>query len=269
MPDSVDARLDSADIFFQNGNYSAAASELLEAVRLLSRDGKEIVSSISSEGFESPLFSAVRRVFSVFDTLPDSAELSVLMPEAAALLPEHAASPSEMLAAVSEIYEKAEAEAEEAAAGTADFSILQILLSLLSGQQSMRDILFSETGMYVSAASAAAPYLTGLLFISGGEAEASAEKADRLLFGPLKHLAELFYSLLTSSLTAGLLLLAVRRAIPVMRPSKSSAAAEVLMLAASNIPVLIAGLRGVAKELACLRAIIWGKEPDMETSNIV
>ena len=91
MPDSVDARLDSADIFFQNGNYSAAASELLEAVRLLSHDGREIVSSISSEGFESPLFSAVRRVFSVFDTLPDSTELSVLMPEAAALLPEHAA----------------------------------------------------------------------------------------------------------------------------------------------------------------------------------
>jgi len=267
MPDSVDARLDSADVLFQNGNYSAAASELLEAVRLLSRDGREIVSSISSEGFESPLFSAVRRVFSVFDTLPDSAELSTLMPEAAALLPERAASPSEMLVAVSEIYEKAEA--EEAAAGTADFSILQVLLSLLSGQQSMRDILFSETGMYVSAASAAAPYLTGLLLFSGEEAEASAEKADRMLFGPLKRLAELFYSLLTSSLTAGLLLLAVRRAIPVMRPSKASAAAEAFMLAASNIPVLIAGLRGVAKELSALRAIIRGKEPDMETSNIV
>ena len=267
MPDSVDARLDSADVLFQNGNYSAAASELLEAVRLLSRDGREIVSSISSEGFESPLFSAVRRVFSVFDTLPDSTELSVLMPEAAALLPEHAASPSEMLAAVSEIYEKAEAEAE--AAGAADFRILQVLLSLLSGQQSMRDILFSETGMYVSAASAAAPYLTGLLLFSGEEAAASAEKADRMLFGPLKHLAELFYSLLTSSLTAGLLLLAVRRAIPVMRPSKASAAAEAFMLAASNIPVLIAGLRGVAKELSALRAIIRGKEPDMETSNII
>lgn len=269
MPDSVDARLDSADVFFQNRNYSAAVSELLEAVRLLSRSGAEVVSSLSSECFESPLFSVVRRVFSVFDTLPDSAELSSLMPEAASLLPEHTATPSEMLAAVSEIYEQAEEEAEAEGTADADVSLIRILLSLLSGQQSMRELLFSDTGMYVSAASAAAPYLTGFFLFSGEEAEASADKAHRMLYGPLQHLAELFYSLLTSSLTAGLLLLAVRRAIPVMRPSKKSAAVDAVMLAVSNIPLLIEGLRGVAKELSCLRAIIRENPSGMETPNIV
>ena len=254
MPDSADERLNRADGYFREGDYDAAVSEILEAVALLSREGAVLVSSVSAEKFETPVFSVVRRVFSVFDTLPDSAELSALYPEVRALLPERTESPSEMLAAVSEIYEKAEDEQETGA----DFSLIQLLLSILSGQQSMRDMLFSETGMYVSAASAAAPYLTGLFLFSGDEGERAAEKADRMLFGPLKRLAELFYSLLTSSLTAGLLLLAIRRAIPVMRPSKASTAVEAVMLAASNIPVIISGLRSVAAELSSLRQIIRG-----------
>ncbi len=263
MPDSADVRLDTAAGYFQEGEYAAAVSALQEAVCLLSREGAEVVSSLSAADFTSPVFLAVRRVFSVFDGLPDSAGISSLMPEAGHLLPDACASPSEMLAAVTEIYEQAEEDGEDTDAEEdtdAVLSLVRILTGLLSGQQSMRELIFSEDGLYGSAALAAVPYLTGFFVFSGDDTDSSIKKADRVLFGPLKRLAELFYSLLTSSLTAGLLLLAVRRAIPVLRPSRASTAANAVYLAAVNIPVLLDGLRSVARELSLLRQIIRGED---------
>lgn len=254
MPDEAEVHLDYAAVLFQNGEYPSAVVELLEAVRLLSREGSDLISSVSAEKFQTPVFSVVRQVFSVFDSLPNAAEISSIIPEAKALLPDHTAAPSEMLAAVSGIYESA---GEDAPAGDApNPSVIQLLIALLTGQQSMRDTLFSDTGMYMSAASSAAPYLSVLFTFSGDTPDAAAEKASALLFGPLKRLAELFYSLLTSSLTAGILLLVIRRAIPVLRPTKAEAAVDAVLLAASAIPLLIEGLRAVAAELSLLRRIL-------------
>lgn len=255
MPDDIDTHLNTADSLFGNEDYAAAVSELFEAADLLAKEGSTLVSSVSADTFNTPVFSVVTRVFSVFENLPETAELSVLAPEIRSLLPGPSASPEEMLLAVSKIYEDA---GDEPASAEPDFGIIRLLLSLLSGQQSMRGTLFSDAGMYDSAASSAAPYLALLFTLSGDTADADAKKAAETLFGPLKRLAELFYSLLTSSLTAGLLLLLIRRAIPILRPSKKAATVDAVLLAASNIPLLIAGLRAVASELSCLRQIIRG-----------
>lgn len=256
MPDDIDTRLDFAAELLRKEDYAAAVLELFEAVNLLAKEGSDLVSSVSADKFQTPVFSVVTRVFSVFDDLPETAELAVLTPEIRSLLPKPSASPEEMLLSVSRIYEKAEE--ENPASGEADFSLIQFLLSLLSGQQSMRDALFSDAGMYDAAASSASPYLALLFSLSGDSMETAAEKAAATLFGPLKRLAELFYSLLTSSLTAGILLLLIRRAVPIMRPSKAATAVDAAILAASNIPVLIEGLRAVAAELSCLRQTIRG-----------
>ena len=254
MPDDADARLNRADVFFAEGDSTQAIAELLEAAAILSRDGTELFSSITASEFETPVFTVLRRITLVFDNLPDVSEVSALLPEMASDIPDTSASPSEMLSAVTGLYEKAGREEPEGK--SPNFRVISALIALLSGQQTLRDMLFAEGGMYASAADTALPYLAGVFAFRGEDFDSAAEMADSMLFGPFKRLAELFYSLLTSSLTAGLLLLVIRRAIPFMRPSKASTAVDAVMLTASAVPDLIKGLRAVAKELAVLREII-------------
>ena len=258
MLDDVDARLNRADVYLLEGDETKAAAELLEAVRILSSEGSELLSSVSASEFEKPVFTILRRITAIFENLPDVTELISLIPDLQKDIPDTSASPAEFITAVTCIYEKAEDESEETSAPS--FSVIETLIALLSGQQTFRSMLFAEDGLYKSAASAAAPYLAGAFAFAGDDFDDAVGKADSMLFGPLERLAELFYSLLTSSLTAGLLLLIIRRAIPFMRPSKKQTAVDAVMLTASNFPEIIKGLRAVYAELLALREIIRRKD---------
>lgn len=258
MPDDADVRLNQAEIYLSEGDQTKAAAELLEAVRILALEGSKLLSSVSVSEFEKPVFTILRRISAIFENLPNTTELISLVPELQKDIPDTSASPAELLEAVSGIYEKADMNCEETNAPS--FGVIDTLIALLSGQQTLRSMIFAEGGIYTSAASAAAPYLAGAFAFAGDDFEEAVNKADGMLFGPLQRLAELFYSLLTSSLTAGLLLLLIRRAIPFMRPSKKQTAVDAVMLTASNIPQIIKGLRAVAAELSALREIIRRKD---------
>ncbi|MBE6507434.1 MAG: hypothetical protein E7Z72_05885 [Methanocorpusculum parvum] len=254
MPDDADARLTRAAVSFSEGAYEDAVSELFEAAGLLASEGAGLIRSVSASEFENPVFTTLLRITPVFENLPESADIQRLLPGYMET-PVNADSPARMLSVVSDIYEKAE---DEPDGEETDFSLLKTLLSLLLGQQTFRSLLFAEDGMYASAASSASAYLAGVFVFRGDDIDSAVEKADSMLFGPVKRLAELLYSLLTSALTAGLLLLAIRRAIPFMRPSKKQTVFDAAVLTVSQIPDIIKGLRAVAEEISVLKAIIRG-----------
>ncbi|HJJ68532.1 MAG TPA: hypothetical protein O0W97_05845 [Methanocorpusculum sp.] len=69
MLDDVDARLNQADVYLLDGDCTKAAAELLEAVRILSSEGSELLSSVSASEFEKP-------VFTIFEELLQSLKIS-------------------------------------------------------------------------------------------------------------------------------------------------------------------------------------------------
>ena len=272
MPDDADARLNNADFFFREGDVSRAIQELAFAAETLAADGSRIFSSVSASEFENPVFTILRSITSVFENIPDMSDIQALLPELQEKLPVSSASPAEILAAVRDIYSQATGDADtgcnddvrdsDSSSAPKPSLVIEMLIALLSGQQAFRDMLFADCGIYDSAASSAAPYLAGFFVFRGEEGEFAVHKVDSMLFGPVKRISELFYSLLTSSLTAGLLLLVIRRAIPVMQPSNAKTAVDAVILTVSNIPEMIEGLRAVAAELSALKEIIRG---DVET----
>lgn len=243
---TVETYLTNADLYCTNNETEAAIGEIQEAVYVLTEQGSGIFSTISADEFETPLFQFVRRITTVF--LPDIQEASAFISDK---LPQITSAPQDILEFTRNLFT-----ADDTGDTEPSISRIEYLISLLTGQQSMREAIFSEDGLYHSAAKTTAPYLIGFFSFTGDDFSSAEEKADSMIYGPAKRLAELFYSLLTSSLTAGLLLLFIRRLIPVFRPSKVSTAVNAAMLTAANIPLIIAGLRAVAKELNELHRIV-------------
>ncbi len=242
----VETHLANADFYCTKNEAAAALGEIGDAVSVLTEEGSVIFNKISADEFETPLFQFVRRITTVF--IPDVGEISAFVSDK---LPHITSAPKDIVEFTRNLFTTDEPYEEEPT-----ISKIEYLVSLLTGQQSMRDAIFSDDGLYHSAAGTFSPYLIGFFSITGDDFSSAEEKADSLMYGPAKRLAELFYSLLTSSLTAGLLLLFIRRLIPVFRPSKTATAVDAALLTAANLPLIIQGLRAVAKELAELRRII-------------
>ena len=265
---SINALLDEAERYCDEGNTSAALSSLETAVSKLCSEGSGILSDMPETdvaALDGQLATALRRLAESADILPENFSSILLITGVPASLGDGFAEKSADSLSAEGIVEALKliytAPDEMSADPEHDISLLKTLIDLLNGQKTVSELMFSDNGAYDMLADAASPYLiTGAVYLSGDEGEAEG-KIQKMLEGPVKRLVRLLFSLLTSAFISGLLLLIVRRILAVrkMRPGfveNAAFAASVFSLTAANIPVLIDGLRSAAHELKELSALI-------------
>lgn len=265
---SIDALLDEAEKYSDEGNTSAALSSLETAVSKLCSAGSGILADIPETdiaALDGHLATVLRRLAESANLLPENFASILLITGVPASLGAKFAEKSADNLSAEEIVEALKliynAPDEMPADPENDISLVQTLTDLRNGQKTVSEVIFSDNGAYDMLADAASPYLiTGAAYLSGDEDE-SGEKIQKMLDGPVKRLVRLLFSLLTSAFISGLLLLIVRRILSVRKMSPGlgenvSFAASVISLTAANMPVLLDGLRAAAHELQELRALI-------------
>lgn len=252
----ADCLLDEAESLFAEGKTEDAAQFLQDAADELSKAGASICMHIPPEDLEkcdSLPVKVLRKVAEAADVLPDSLSvLKMYIPNIEVPLPDRKISPLELPGVLKGVFE-----AEPKAEGSA--SVLEAVIGFVTGHRSMREMIFADDGIYSSLADTAAPYLiAGASYISG-DAEKAAGYEDsipEMLNGPVKHLAELFLSLLTSAFFAGILILLVKRFVT-HKKGNIGFAAGMLSLIASNFPLLVSGLREASTELRNFKNIAF------------
>ena len=195
----------------------------------------------------------VRKLAAESNLLPNTyASVNAFIPDIEASIPEGEVPPAELPAVIRVIY-------ESEPKGEASASTLKLLLEMLLGQRSISEFIFGENGVYSTLADVAAPYLiVGASYLAKDEAKAVAyeDSIPEMLNGPVRHLAMLFLSLITSAFFAGVVILLVKRFVSHQKGNVGFAAGMVSLIAA-NFPLLVTGLREASVELRNLKNIAF------------
>lgn len=245
-----------AEALYSGGNVENAAEKLHDAADALSRAGMDLSSGIPRETLEkcdSMPVKILRRVAEEADVLPDfNAAFASYIPDMEVNLPAKNVSAKELPAALATVY-SAEPKSE------GNVSALKTLIDILTGQRRISEFIFGDSGIYSSLADTAAPYLiTGATYISRDPEKAAhyEESIPEMLNGPVKHLAELMLSLVTSAFFAGLVILLVKRFVT-HKKGNAGFAAGMVKLVAVNFPLLVRGLREASAEIRNIKNIAF------------
>ena len=265
---SAGSLLDAAEVYFHEGNTNAALSAIEEAVNNLREAGMSILAEISGpdiNALESRPAAILRRFAEESGILPENfAPVLSLTPVPASLGDNFAnktwssLTASEIVDVLKSLFAAPEAIADDP---EKDIHVLRTLADILSGQNTVSEVIFSENGAYDALSQAAAPYLIiGFAYINGDE-EAYEEKIPGMLDGPIKRLTRLLYSLLTSAFISGLFLLIIKRVLATRIGipgviGNTVFVTSLLSLTVTSIPMFIDGARAVIRELEELRNII-------------
>jgi len=265
---SAGSLLDAAEVYFHEGNTNAALSAIEEAVNNLREAGMSILAEISGpdiNALESRPAAILRRFAEESGILPENFAPVLSLTSVPASLGDDFAnktrsslSASEIVYVLKSLFAAQEAIADDPAK---DIHVLRTLADILSGQNTVSEVIFSENGAYDALSQAAAPYLIiGAAYINGDE-EAYEEKIPGMLDGPIKRLTRLLYSLLTSAFISGLFLLIIKRVLATRIGipgviGNTVFVTSLLSLTVTSIPMFIEGARAVIRELEELRNII-------------
>jgi len=262
------SHLKCAEELYSQGDYAGAFGEIASAINDIAKESKEFILSVVPNEIEAFILSAIRRMGEAAGAIPDLAQYAkIILPELADAIPSSLADLrlEDLKTFLVGLFKMAEKEANDTPSdftpeeNPEDVETFKNLIKRLDEEIQLRNMIFSSDGAYQTFCMAATPFVSGaLLHLKDGDPETASRKAEDILQGPGRNLAILGYSFLTSEFLAGLVLLFLRRRIPIPFVRRSGIAAKVdfMRFMVPNTPLIIAGLSLVYEELKSIKEIL-------------